>query len=206
MSSGSMQTASGRSHNAVVWATYASVRGHTIVTTRLYPPAEWLSDQRRRQEMQAPAEVGSATSRAWVQMLAELRALGRLRRRGHRRRGVRQQPGPERRGPNPAVGHVLDVPRSLMVTSRCGTSPHTDDALTLAEAIGCNRLSAGAGSKVNVTTSGHVLPTAGGRRHLLVRRAPFPTRPRWPTTATAHRTGHRPRPRCWYGWPGCGGP
>lgn len=63
----------------VVYATYASARGHAIVATRLYLPAEWAADERRRQRVQIPDEVGFATKpQLAVQILAELHAAGRL--------------------------------------------------------------------------------------------------------------------------------
>lgn len=156
----------------VVYATYASVRGHAIVATRLYLPAEWAGDEQRRQKAQVPDEVGFATKpQLAVQILAELNAAGRL-------------PGwvtaDEVYGNNPAlrgwcqtqrVGYVLGVPCSFMVTLGCGTHLRGDETLTLVQANGWNRLSAGAGSKGERDYEWAWIATASDQHHLLVRRS-----------------------------------
>jgi SRSO17 transposase len=63
----------------VVYATYASRRGHASVAARLYLPAEWADDPHRRKAAKVPAHVGFATKpQLAVQMLAELHAEGSL--------------------------------------------------------------------------------------------------------------------------------
>ena len=156
----------------VVYASYASARGHALVATRLYLPAEWAADEQRRQMAQIPDEVGFATKpQLAVQILAELHTAGRL-------------PGwvtaDEVYGNNPAlrgwcqaqrVGYVLGVPCSFMLTLGCGTRLRAEQALTLVQAHGWNRLSAGAGSKGERDYEWAWIATASDAHHLLVRRS-----------------------------------
>src|SRR3954469_19660287 len=44
-----------------VYMAYASRKGHTIVNARLYLPAEWANDRRRREEAGVPEEVAFRT-------------------------------------------------------------------------------------------------------------------------------------------------
>lgn len=154
----------------VVYASYATGRGHAVVGTRLYLPAEWAADEQRRCRAGVAEQVGFATKpQLAVQILAELHAEGRL---------PGWVTGDEVYGANPSVrdwcqqqqvGYVLGVPCSFMVTLGCGTRMRADEAVRLVEAGGWNRRSAGAGGKGERAYTWAWIATAG-QHHLLVRR------------------------------------
>lgn len=101
----------------VVYATYASAFGHAIVGCRLYLPAEWVEDERRRRRARVPEEVTFATKpQLAVEILEEVHAQGQL---------PGWISGDEVYGQSPTlrcwceqhqVGYVLAVPCSFMVT------------------------------------------------------------------------------------------
>lgn len=155
----------------VVYATYASRRGHAIVGSRPYLPAEWAADQARRARAGVPDEVGFATKpQLAVQILAELHAEGRL---------PGWVTGDEVYGNNPSVrswcetqqvGYVLGVACSFMVTLGCGTRMRADEAVALVGRHGWNQRSAGAGSKGERDYTWAWIGTVSAHHHLLVRR------------------------------------
>lgn len=155
----------------VVYATYATRRGHAIVATRLYLPAQWAEDPHRRQRAGVPDEVAFATKpQLACQILAELHTAGRL---------PAFIAGDEVYGNNPTlrgwceqhqVGYVLGVPRSLTLTLGCGTRMRADRAVALVEDHGWNYRSAGAGSKGARDYAWAWIATGSARHHLLVRR------------------------------------
>lgn len=132
----------------VVYATWASSRGHAPVSARLYLPREWAADPERRASAGVPEHVEFATKpQLAVQILAELREHGQL---------PDWLTGDEVYGQNPTLrswcadhdlGYVLGVPRSFTVTLGCGTTMRADQAVTLVSAGGWNYRSAGPGSK-----------------------------------------------------------
>ena len=156
----------------VVYATYASRRGHAIVGTRLYLPAEWAADEARRARVGVPDEVGFATKpQLAAQILAELHAAGTL---------PGWVTGDEVYGNNPSVrgwcetqqvGYVLGVACSFMVTLGCGTRMRAEQAVALVGRHGWNQRSAGAGSKGERVYMWAWIATVSAHHHLLVRRS-----------------------------------
>jgi SRSO17 transposase len=158
----------------VVYATYTSAAGHATVAARLYLPAEWADDQRRRAAAKVPAHVGFATKpQLAVQILAELHAEGSL---------PPWLTGDEVYGQNPTlrawcehpdhqIGYVLGIPRSFLITLGCGTRLRADQAVELVSADGWNYRSAGPGSKGQRDYAWAWIATASDAHSLLVRRS-----------------------------------
>ena len=155
----------------VVYASYATARGHAIVGARLYLPVEWAEDADRRRRAGVPDEIGFATKPELAcQILAELHTTGRL---------PGWVTGDEVYGNNPTlrawceqyqVGYVLGVPCSFTVTLGCGTTMRADEATTLVGKRGWNYRSAGAGSKGTRDYAWAWTATTSEHHSLLVRR------------------------------------
>jgi SRSO17 transposase len=155
----------------VVYASYASPRGHATVAARLYLPAEWADDAQRRAAAGVPEHVQFKTKpELGVQILAELHAEGHL------------PPwlcADEVYGNNPTlrswceqhqVGYVLGIPRSFMITLGCGTRMRADQAVQPVGEHGWNHRSAGAGSKGERDYQWAWIGTASPAHSLLIRR------------------------------------
>jgi SRSO17 transposase len=155
----------------VVYATWASSRGHAPVAARLYLPREWAADPDRRAAAGVPEHVEFATKpQLAVEILAELRSQGQL---------PDWLTGDEVYGQNPTLrswcedhdlGYVLGVPCSFTVTLGCGTRMRADQAVTLVADGGWNYRSAGPGSKGERDYTWAWIGTASDNHQLLVRR------------------------------------
>jgi SRSO17 transposase len=163
----------GKITNAVniVYATWASPRGHAIVDARLYLPQEWADDPARRARAGVPERVEFATKpQLAVQILTELRYEGRL---------PDWLTADEVYGQNPTLrtwcqehdlGYVLGIPRSFMITLGCGSTMRAEQAVALVAEHGWNYRSAGPGSKGERDYAWAWIGTASPHHHLLVRR------------------------------------
>jgi SRSO17 transposase len=156
----------------VVYASYATSRGHTSVGARLYLPAEWAADQQRRQRAGIPDEVSFATKPELAcQILTDLHQQGHL---------PGWITGDEVYGNNPTLrtwcqqhqlGYVLAIPCSFTLTLGCGTRMRADEATGLVSKHAWNYRSAGAGSKGARDYAWAWIATASAHHSLLVRRS-----------------------------------
>jgi hypothetical protein len=153
----------GRIENAqvAVYLAYAAPGGYTLIDRGVYLPKSWTDDAGRCAAAGVPAEVGFATKLALARrMLARAldadvpaawatadEAYGGDRdlRRDLQRRGI---------------GYVLAVAKSHRVTAHAGNGPQRADRLAAGlPTRAWNRLSAGAGSKGERTTTGRGSPS-----------------------------------------------
>jgi len=164
----------GKVANAVnfVNATYSTPRGHALVGSRLYVPAEQLTDPATRTRMGIPADVRFATKpELGLALLAECVTAGvpvpwctadAVYGRDRKLRRYCEHNG---------IGYVLGVPCSFQVTLNPVTTLRVDAALTL---VGCSAwqvLSCGSGSKGERRYAWAWLATTSPRHFLLVRRS-----------------------------------
>lgn len=157
----------------VVYATYASPRGHGLVAARPYLPKDWAEDTQRRAQAGVPAEVAFRTKPQLARDIAtELHDAGRL---------APWVTGDEVYGRDPAlrtfceregVGYVLEVPCSFRLTLTSGRTLRADQALMLVEPKGWNHRSAGPGTKGEREYLWAWVATTSPRHHLLIRRNP----------------------------------
>ena len=164
----------GRVSNAVnvVYATWATVRGHALAGARPYLPKEWACDPRLRAVAAIPQQVQFRTKpQLAIDILTDLHAAGLA---------PPWATGDQVYGRDPAlrgwceahgVGYVFGVPCSFMITLPCGQRMRADQALTLVLPEAWNRASCGAGSKGDRTYDWAWLAVASDRHHLLIRRS-----------------------------------
>jgi SRSO17 transposase len=160
--------------NAVnfVNATYSTPRGHALVGSRLYVPAEQIADTRRREEMGIPADLTFATKpELGVQLLsAQLEA------------GVElpwcaadevygRDPGLREFCQQHGIGYVLGVPCSFPVRLPSGRKTRADATLRFLEPSMWMTASCGRGSKGDRLYAWAWLATTSPRHYLLVRRS-----------------------------------
>ncbi|MGH3094952.1 MAG: IS701 family transposase [Streptosporangiales bacterium] len=155
----------------VVYASYATPRGHALVGARLYLPAEWVAHAGRRRAAGVPDSVGFATKPALaVQLINELADDDALPPWLTGDEVYGRDPGLrgccEARG----VGYVLGIPCPFRVTLPCRRSVRADRAAALAPARAWTTVSCGAGSKGDRDYAWAWLATASDRHHLLIRR------------------------------------
>jgi SRSO17 transposase len=164
----------GKVANAVnfVNATYSTERGHALVGSRLYVPAEQLADPATRIRMGIPADLRFATKpELGLALLAECVSAGVSvpwctadavygRDRNLRRYCERQ-----------GIGYVLGVPCSFQVTLNPVTMLRVDAALTLVDHQAWQVVSCGPGSKGERRYAWAWLATTSPRHFLLIRRS-----------------------------------
>jgi SRSO17 transposase len=130
----------------VVYATYATGRGHALVAARPYLPKEWACDAERRAAAGVPKDVVFATKpELAVQILTELHTAGILPPwvtgdevygRDRRLRAWCEEHG---------VGYVLGVPRSFRIALPSGIRMRADTASRLVPTGAWTRASCGPG-------------------------------------------------------------
>jgi SRSO17 transposase len=156
----------------VVYASYTTALGHTLVAARLYLPKEWADDRGRRAAAGVPEDVVFATKpELAVQMLTELHQAGALPPwvtgdevygRDRRLREWCEDHG---------VGYVLGVPCSFRITLPSGRRLRADTASRLVPTGAWSVASCGPGSKGDRDYAWAWLATASPHHHLLVRRS-----------------------------------
>jgi SRSO17 transposase len=166
----------GRVANAVnvVYATYASPRGHAIVAARPYLPKDWAADPDRRQAAGVPAQVTFRTKpQLAMDILTDLHNGGLLPAWATgdevygRDRALREFC----QDPSRDLGYVFEVPRSFGVTLSSHRRVRAEQALALVEAKDWNHRSAGPGSKGERNYLWAWIATQSPRHHLLIRRS-----------------------------------
>jgi SRSO17 transposase len=124
----------GRVSNAinVVYCSFATRAGHALVGARPYLPAEWATDDKRREQAGVPEEVVFATEpELGRQILADLHAEGRL---------PAWVTGDEVYGRDPGLrawleseqvntGYVLGISKSTRIAFATGTTVRADSVL-----------------------------------------------------------------------------
>jgi SRSO17 transposase len=164
----------GKVANAVnfVNATYTTARGHALIGSRLYIPAEHLADAATRAAMGIPDELEFATKpRLGTDLLTDTVDAGV---RVHwctadavygRDRGLRDTC--EKRG----IGYSLGVPCSFRIRLPSGATVRADAALKILTARAWQVVSCGPGSKGERRYGWAWLATASARHFLLIRRS-----------------------------------
>jgi SRSO17 transposase len=151
--------------------TYSTPRGHALIGSRLYVPAEQLTDTAGRDAMGIPTDLTFATKpELGVQLLsAQLAADVRLD----------WCAADEVYGRDPQlrefchqhqIGYVLGVPVNFPITLPSGRKIRADASLQLLEASMWTIASAGAGSKGDRRYAWAWLATTSPRHYLLIRR------------------------------------
>jgi SRSO17 transposase len=164
----------GKVANAVnfVNATYATARGHALVGSRIYLPAEQLADEQTRQRMGIPAEVTFKTKpELGTQLLADCLDAGTPISwcAGDavygRDRGLRE--ACEQRG----IGYALEVPCSFRISLNRRSTPRADATVHHLDPRSWQVASCGPGSKGERRYAWAWLGTTSPRHFLLIRRS-----------------------------------
>jgi SRSO17 transposase len=156
----------------VVYASYAAPAGHAVISARLYVPAGWAGDTRRRRAAGIPEGLEFKTKpQLACEILDEITAEGRcppwVTGDEVYGRDARLRAAIEAR----RAGYVLKIPCSFRVTLPAGQKMRADHAARLVPARAWQTASAGQGSKGDRDYSWAWLATASPRRHLLIRRS-----------------------------------
>jgi SRSO17 transposase len=164
----------GKVANAVnfVNATYSTGRGHALVGSRLYLPAEQLADPATRTRMGIPADLAFKTKPGLgLALLAECVTAGvpvpwctadAVYGRDRKPRRFCERHG---------IGYVLGVPCSFQVTLNPVTTLRVDATLTLVGRRSWQVVSCGPGSKGERRYAWAWLATTSPRHFLLMRRS-----------------------------------
>ena len=164
----------GKVANAInfVNATYSTPRGHALIGSRLYIPAEHLDDAATREAMGIDADHTFATKpRLGTDLLTDAIDAGvrvdwcTADAVYGRDRGLRE--ACEKHG----IGYSLGVPCSWRIRLACGTTLRADAALTMLTARAWQIASCGPGSKGDRSYAWAWLGTASPRHFLLIRRS-----------------------------------
>jgi SRSO17 transposase len=156
----------------VVNATYSTPRGHALVGSRLYIPAEQLDDAATRAAMGIPDDLKFATKPGLgAELLTDVLDAGvrvdwcTADAVYGRDRGLRKTC--EQRG----IGYSLGVPCSFRITLACGTVLRADATLRILTARSWQIASCGPGSKGERRYAWAWIGTASPRHFLLIRRS-----------------------------------
>jgi SRSO17 transposase len=165
----------GKVANAVniVYATYASPRGHALVGARLYLPQDWADDPDRRERAGVPEAVTFKTKPALgVDLLSDLHTARRLPPWVTADEVYGRDPALRTfcEHPDRNLGYVLEVPSSYRVALPHRGTLRADHAARLVPADGWNHRSAGPGTKGERTYQWAWIATTSPRHHLLIRR------------------------------------
>jgi SRSO17 transposase len=163
----------GRIANAVnvVYCTYASRLGHTIVDARPYLPKDWADDPERRRRAGVPASVVFKTKpQLAVDILTDLDTAGVLPPWATGDEVYGRDKGLRGFCEDRSMGYVFGVPCSFTVVLTSGRKVRADKALKLVPANGWNHRSCGPGSKGDRTYTWSWIATTRPRHHLLIRR------------------------------------
>lgn len=164
----------GQVANAVnfVNCTYSTPRGHTLIASRLYVPAEQITDPRRRDAMGIPADLQFATKpELGVQLLAEQLSAGvelpwcaadEVYGRDPALREYCQKHG---------IGYVLGVPCSFPIILPSRPKTRADATLKMLTSRMWTTASCGPGSKGDRLYAWAWLATGSPRHYLLIRRS-----------------------------------
>jgi SRSO17 transposase len=155
----------------VVFASYAALAGHAVVSARLYVPKDWADDRERCQAAGIPEDLKFATKpQLAAAIVTDLLAEGRCPpwvtgdevygRDAKLRTFLEEQ----------STGYVLKIPCSFRVTLPAGQKIRADHAARLVPACAWQTSSAGHGSKGERDYGWAWLATASARHHLLIRR------------------------------------
>jgi SRSO17 transposase len=164
----------GKVANAVnfVNATYSTHRGHALVGSRLYIPAEHLADDQVRAETGIPASLGFKTKpELGIDLLAECVASGidvpwctadAVYGRDRKHRTFCERTG---------IGYALGVPCSFVVTLGSSVAMRVDATLKILTRRAWQVASSGPGSKGERRYAFAWWATASPRHFLLIRRS-----------------------------------
>jgi SRSO17 transposase len=164
----------GKVANAVnfVNATYSAPRGHALVGSRLYVPAEHLADERTRTQTGIPADLVFKTKpELGLELLGEHVAAriavpwctaDAVYGRDRKLRGFCEGNG---------IGYVFGVPCSFTVTLNSRTTIRVDATLNLLDRRSWQVASCGPGSKGERRYAWAWLSTTSPRHFLLIRRS-----------------------------------
>jgi len=164
----------GKVANAVnfVNATYSTPRGHALVGSRLYVPAEHLADDQVRTQMGIPTSLSFNTKpELGLELLAQHLAAGidigwctadAVYGRDRKLRRFCEDNG---------VGYVLGVPCSFQITLAVGVTMRADATLKMLSRRAWQVVSCGPGSKGDRCYAFAWLGTASPRHFLLIRRS-----------------------------------
>jgi SRSO17 transposase len=158
----------------VVYASYASPRGHALVGARLYLPKDWATDPDRRARAGVPEAVTFKTKPALaIDLLTDLETAGRLPPWITADEVYGRDPALRAfcEHPDRDLGYVLEVPCSFRVNLPHRGKVRADRAVRLVPADGWNHRSAGPGSKGDRNYHWAWLATTSPRHHLLIRRS-----------------------------------
>lgn len=164
----------GKVANAInfVNATYSTPRGHALIGSRLYIPAEQLADDATRTAMGVPADLEFATKpKLGGDLLTDALDAGvrvdwcTADAVYGRDRGLREIC--EQRG----IGYSLGVPCSFRVRLPCGTSVRADATLKILTPACWQIASCGPGSKGERRYAWAWIGTTSDRHFLLIRRS-----------------------------------
>jgi hypothetical protein len=198
----------GKVTNAVnfVNATYSTPRGHALVGSRLYLPAEQLADEQIRTRMGIPASLTFKTKpELGLELLARHLTAGiaipwctadAVYGRDRKLRGFSKNNG---------IGYVLGVPCSFPVTLTAGVTLRADDALKIVSHQARQVVSCGPGSKGDRCYAFAWLSTASPRHFLLIRRS-LTKSPSWRTSIASSPSPSRPPSACSSAYAAAGGP
>jgi SRSO17 transposase len=163
----------GRVTNAInfVNATYSTVRGHTLIASRLWVPEQHLTDPATRAMMGIPDHLQPATKpQLGAQMLAEMLDAGIEVPWAAADEVYGQDPGLRKMCEERGVGYVFGVACSFYVTLPSGAKIRADEALKKVPERAWTITSCGAGSKGDRRYAYAWIAAQDRRRHLLIRR------------------------------------
>jgi SRSO17 transposase len=155
----------------VVYASYAALAGHAVVSARLYVPKDWADDNGRRAAAGIPEDLEFKTKpQLAAEMIKQVLAEGRCPPwvtgdEVYGRDAKLRISLEERR-----TGYVLKIPCSFRITLPAGQKMRADHTARLVPARGWQTASAGHGSKGERDYSWAWLATASASHHLLIRR------------------------------------
>lgn len=167
----------GRVSNAinVVYCSFATKAGHSLVGARLYLPREQAADPELRERAGVPQGLEFATKpELGRQILADLRAEGRLPGWVTGDEVYGAHPGLRTWLEDTGTGYVLAISKSGRVAFNRTTTARADTALKTLIASDWVIDSCGAGSKGERRYAWAWVGTADPRRHLLIRRSLTP--------------------------------
>jgi SRSO17 transposase len=156
----------------VVYASYAAVAGHAVISAGLYVPKSWADDSARHRAAGIPDDLQFKTKPQLAaemvkQLIAERRCPPWVTGDEVYGRDARLRQVLEDRH----TGYVLKIPCSFRVTLPTGQKVRADHAARLVPARAWQTASAGQGSKGDRDYGWAWLATASPRHYLLIRRS-----------------------------------